>query len=235
MKLRSILLAVLLLFIGGAVAQAEVEKSAEAGVDVMSNYVWRGQKLSEGLVVQPTAGLSYNGFGVNLWSNYDFDSDEANETDLTLNYTTSFDKLGVDVGWIYYGLDGIEDTQEIYAGVSYDVVLSPSLTLYWDIIEGGGGFLTASIGHSFPLGSVSLDVGASASVNLENEVMGDFTGLYNGEVSVGTSFPLGPVSINPVIAVSFPLSDDAEEAIEAVSFDGDSTIVYGGIGVSISF
>ena len=59
-----------------------------------SRYVWRGQTLSRGLVVQPTVGVTLGGFSANLWSNVDLDNDEEdddgivmNETDLTLNYT----------------------------------------------------------------------------------------------------------------------------------------------------
>jgi len=39
----------------------------------------------------------------------------------------------------------------------------------------------------------------------------------------------------PSIAYSFPLSDDAEYAIEAMSDDAESDILYSGINVSLSF
>ena len=38
---------------------------------------------------------------------------EWNETDLTLSYGGAYEKLGYGVGWIYYDLDGIHDTQEL--------------------------------------------------------------------------------------------------------------------------
>ena len=47
-------------------AEEEVEKEAYASASIMSNYVWRGQKLSDSVVLQPNAGLSYNGFGFDL-------------------------------------------------------------------------------------------------------------------------------------------------------------------------
>lgn len=227
-----------------AAAHAEVEKSASADVSVMSNYVWRGQKLSDDWVIQPSISLGYGGFGANLWANWDGDSSELTETDLTLSYSHDLtDKVGLEAGYIYYALDSVPDTQEIYVGASVDVLLQPSVTLYYDIDEGSGGFLVVSIGHSIPLPKdISLDLGASASVDLENKVMGpgedgsEFTGLYNGELSASLSIPVtGDITVTPMLAYSFPLSDDAENAIESVSFDGDSDIFYGGVNVSVSF
>ena len=47
-----------MLSVGMANAQEEVEVSV--GADVVTNYLWRGQKLGEGSI-QPTLGISYNG------------------------------------------------------------------------------------------------------------------------------------------------------------------------------
>lgn len=229
------------------------EVSGSASVDIMSNYVWRGQRLSDGYVVQPSAGITYEAFGVNLWGNWDSDqvdsgTGEHTETDLTLNYTYSIDKLSLDFGYIYYALEGTpNDTQEFYVSAGYDTILAPSLTYFLDVDEGDGSFITASIGHSIELAEkVSLNLGASASINFDNAVMGTnsdgdtFTGLYNGELSSSVSIALNDaISIEPKIAYSFPLSDDAEEALEAIadasSGDKEGDIVYGGINITLSF
>ncbi len=64
----------------------------------------------------------------------------------------------------------------------------------------------------------------------------EFTDLYNGEVSASLSIPLSEdISITPMVAYSFPLSDDAEFAIESISFDADDDILYGGVNLSVSF
>ncbi len=246
MRFRSLIFAAIALVMVMGIApaaSAEVEKSASADASVMSNYVWRGQKLSDDWVVQPSVTFGYGGFSANLWANYDGDVKELTETDLTLSYAFGFDKVGFEVGYIYYALDSIPDTQELYASVGVDVVLQPSLTLYYDIEEGNGGFLVLSIGHSFALAQdISLDLGASAGVNLDNKIMGagedgnEFSGLYNGELSASLTIPLNEaISITPMVAFSFPLSDDAEFAIANASFDGDEEIVYGGVNVGISF
>lgn len=230
-------------FAFGPVSAGAAETSGSASADIMSNYVWRGQKLSNSAVIQPSVGITYGGFGANMWANYDMGPDEITETDVTLNYALSIDKVSIDAGYIYYAFDGFDDTQEVYLSLGYDTILSPALTVYYDFDEGEGAFIVASIGHSIALPKdLALDLGASVSYNAENLIMGtdadgdEFSDFYNGEISASMSFPVTEaISVGPMVAYTFPLSDDAEDAIEAISDDGDSSIVYGGVNVSLSF
>lgn len=218
----------------------QIEGSASLAVG--SNYVWRGQKLSPGTVTQPTVGVAYQGFNVNLWSNFSNDDSETTETDFTASYTFGSGILAFDIGYINYAFDGFKDTQEFYGGVTVDAFLSPSATFYYDFDEGEGAYLTAGLGHSLALSeTVGLDIGLSASANFGNAIMGvaadgdTFSGLYAGEISAALSFPLfDAISLAPFAAFSTPLSDDAKAAIQAVSFDGDSDLFYGGLAISLS-
>jgi hypothetical protein len=241
MKSLKIIVVTMILVLGfsiGSLYAEETEVSGSASVDVMSNYVWRGFKLSDDFVIQPSVGITYGGFGANLWANYDTDTNEHTETDLTLNYTFSLDKFSFDAGYIYYALDGVDDTQEIYVSAGYDILLSPTLTIYYDLDEGDGAFIVGSIGHSFEVSEgIELSLGASASYNADSEYsIGDYSDFHNGELSASVSIPItDAISVEPIIAYTFPLSDDAEDAIEAVSFDEDSSIFYGGASFSLSF
>lgn len=96
-------------------------------------------------------------------------------------------------------------------------MLKPTLTVYYDFDEGNGAFIIASIGHSFevPKG-IALNLGASASYNINNKVMGfdkdgkDFSNFYNAELSSALSIPVyKAITITPKVAYSFPLSNDA--------------------------
>lgn len=222
--------------------------SGSASVDIMSQYIWRGWQLSDESVSQPSVGITYEGIGANIWSNYDNDTTAITETDYTLNYTFNIEKFGFDVGYIFYTFpDSDFDTQEIYTSASYDVILSPSLTVYYDFDEGEGAFIVAAIGHSFALPKdISVDVGASVSYNADNLVMGTdsdgdaFSGFYNGEISASASIPVyKALSITPIVAYSFPLSDDAEDVLEAnalaVTGDDEGDVFYGGVSISLSF
>lgn len=230
-------------FLAGA-ATADAEKTAgSAAVGVLTNYVWRGQNLGDDGVVQPTLGITYGSFGMNFWSNYDMDTRENNETDLTLNYSTSLDKLTIDFGYIYYALDAAEDTQEIYMTLSYDVLLSPALAVYYDFDEGDGGFVVASVGHTIGISErTSFNLGAAVGINLNNAVMGKdssgdaFTDFYNGEISVSLDIAIDEnLTVSPMAAYSFGLSDDAKNIFEGIDPHGESDVLYGGIDLSLSF
>ena len=60
---------------GAASAQdAPVERpvavSGSVNADLLSHYVWRGVRLSDGFVVQPSIGVESHGFSVNAWWNF---------------------------------------------------------------------------------------------------------------------------------------------------------------------
>ncbi len=228
---------VLTINMAGAFA-GDNKTEGSASVGVFSNYVWRGQKLSNSLVVQPSVSISYD----NLDSDYS-DDFEHTETDFTLDYALSMKKLNFNIGYIYYGLEGAADTQEVYLSIGYDLPLNPVITVYYDFDEGDGGFAVLSVGESIEIASgISLNLGASASYNLNNRVMGtdktgdEFSNFYNGELSASVTIPIGKsLSIEPSVAYSFPLSNDAEDALRAISDDADTDVLYGGLTVTVSF
>jgi hypothetical protein len=255
MKTLKISVVVLMILLGmvlaGNIYASEPKVSGTVSVDVLSNYVWRGQKMTNSWVIQPSVGITYGSFGANIWANYDSDSQvdegdehgELSETDLTLSYNFSVEKWNFGLGYIYYALTGFNDTQEIYLSTSYSTLLNPTLTIYYDYDEGNGVFVVASVSHSIDVykGS-SLKLGASACYNIENKVMGfdedeeEFSNFYNGEVSAGLSIPLTKsISITPKVAYSFPLSNDAKDALERISNEGQQDVFYGGINLAINF
>jgi uncharacterized protein (TIGR02001 family) len=242
------LLIITLLFIVGMSLNTgpafAAETSGSAAVDIMSNYVWRGQKLSNGVVIQPSVGITYSYFGANIWGNYDTGPGELTETDITINYARSINKFSIDAGYIYYGFDGFDDTQEFYLGVGYDVLLSPAATFYYDFDEGEGGYLNLAISHSFALPhKLSLDLGVSAGINFDNAILGvdgngdTFTAFYDGNLSAALAIPVtDAISIAPIIAYSFALSNDAKDGMRSIPTDDEDTdIFYGGVNFTLSF
>lgn len=209
----------------------------------MSNYVWRGQKLSPESVIHPTVGISYAGFAANLWTCNDLELSETTETDLTLSYVLALSAVTVDFGYINYAFDGFKDTQEFYAGAALGVFLRPSVKFYYDFDEGKGGYLAASVGHSIKLSEkATLDLSALGSANFDNGILGrdangeKFTGLYTSQLTAALTIPvLKYLALIPSVTYSFPLSNDAEDAVKAISYDGDSGIVFGGAALSFTF
>ncbi|MDP2158808.1 MAG: hypothetical protein Q8K68_13990 [Nitrospirota bacterium] len=228
--------------------------SGFASVDVMSNYIWRGIKVSNSMVVQPSVGITYGDFAANIWANYDSDvaewtsnnktgHGEITETDITLSYTKSINKLTLSGGYIFYAFEGYNDTQEFFVTASYDTLLNPALTVCYDFDEGNGAWVVASIGHTFSLPKdMSLKLRALASYNIENGIMGfdkdgnKFSNFYNAEVNAALTIPITKaLSVTPKVAYSFAISNDAKDAMKGLANDGRHDILYGGVNLTLSF
>ncbi len=251
MKIKGVALGILTLVLV-VFASARVhafEGSGSASVDFMSSYVWRGQKLvdNDDVMVQPALSVESAGFGFGFWTNYDTNYNENTETDLTLSYTRTYEGFSATVGYIHYDLINSLDTEEIFVSVAFDTMLSPSVTLFHDFDEGSGQYLLLSVGHSIDIGGdMALNLGASAGINFDDKILGtdkkgkEFSDFYNGELSASLSIPVtDSITIEPKVAYSFPLSDDADDAIEALNkgynSGSDTEVFYGGVGVSASF
>lgn len=79
----------------GASALAQEKIEATISADVVTNYLWRGQKLGEGSI-QPALGISYKGLSLGAWGSYGFaNADDTKEFDLTLAYTTGGFNVGI--------------------------------------------------------------------------------------------------------------------------------------------
>jgi uncharacterized protein (TIGR02001 family) len=219
---------------------AQDKPEADLTMGAYSQYVWRGFAFSDSsVVIQPSMTVSYKGFAANLWGNLDtdekgLDTANFNETDMTLSYDGSFDKIGYGVGWIYYNVDGAADTQELYVSISGDTFLSPTLTYYTDIVHLAGSYVTLGISHSLSIAEgMALDLVAQVGY-LDDDA--DYSEFHDGLISASITFAIHDyVSVTPELYYSFALTDEAETAIAAVSYDTDDSHVYGGVSASFSF
>jgi uncharacterized protein (TIGR02001 family) len=188
---RIITLAAALILLVGMAAGPAVAAEATAAVDFASAYVWRGLTFNDGFVIQPSIDVAAkNGFGVNVWGNYDVSdydnnvsSNDFQEVDLTLYYSKTFGKLDAGVGVINYLFpQGGDETTEAYLSLGYPIVggLSASLTIYYDF-EAFDELSYANLALTYAYDitdKVSLEAGASAGWAGE-----DFSASYGGEDS----------------------------------------------------
>ena len=246
---------------GTTVAVADQEEewpTLSADVAFLSQYIWRGYELSkDSLVIQPSVTAAYKGFSLNLWGNFDTDvyagpnrgNSNWNETDFTFGYERSFGPVGIGAGYIYYAVDGADDTQEFYLSVGGDVILAPTLSVYWDVAEYPGWYFNLGISHSFDLPyEITLDLAGSVGYYIsKNDSIVDYdhnldekTGRYNnfqdGLISVGLSIPfLKYFTAVPMIAYSFPLGNAADNMLRATSLSNNPSHLFGGVTLSIAF
>ena len=233
------------------------ELSADAAF--MSQYVWRGWGLSkDSLVIQPSVTASYKGFSLNLWGNMDTSfqgkgdfekKSKWNETDITFSYGHSFGMVGLEAGFIYYALDGLDDWKEFYLSLGLDTILAPTITVYREISKNQGWYVNLGISHSFELPhEITLDLGGYVSYwASDNDNMMErnsdlsptnerFSGLHDGLLSVGLNIPFWKYfTVTPSIAYAFPLSHAADNEMQYVSLDEKANHVFGGVTLSMAF
>lgn len=241
-------------------AEEEEKPTASATVGVFSKYIWRGYESSDdSLVVQPSITVGYKGFTMNLWGNLDTNRDDRDfatadkaewtETDFTLEYAHKFGPVKLAAGYIYYALDAIDDSQELYLGATLDVFLSPSLTVYREVAHLPGWYFKFGLGHSFDLGGgISLDLAGSVSYYYSDDdafvevddtlspTSEKYRAPHDGNLSVGLKVPLTKyLVLNPIVAYSFPLSNKADNLLTSTSFSDRSNFLYGGVNLTLNF
>ncbi|MFZ5449682.1 MAG: TorF family putative porin [Thermodesulfobacteriota bacterium] len=152
----------------------EDKPTASVGVDILSQYIWRGFALSRNSAVfQPSLTAAYKGFSVNIWGNFDTGEDNPfltpnfrgakwNETDFTAGYSrelyagTAIKSISANIGVIYYALDSANSPQgdsfEIYYGLAADVNwFKLAATANQEVFHYPGWWLTLGISRVFEL------------------------------------------------------------------------------------
>ena len=246
-KLLVVLAAMVLTTALASPALAAIEVTGDAYVGYFSKYVWRGFDLSGGMpVVQSGVDLSAKGFTLSYWTNVatrnddvdndgilDFEGGQGTENDLVLNYAIPVGEIAtINVGNVYYMLDGYEDTNEVYVGATFSSLLSPTVKIFydWDQADENGLYYTASVSHSLPVNDM-IALGASALVGYNDEnfsVAEEWSDWHNYELSAKADIKITEqLTITPSILYSSPISDDAKETI-------DSQLV-GGVNLLFAF
>jgi hypothetical protein len=245
-----------------AVADEEAP-SADLSVAILSDYIWRGQELSrDSIVIQPSMTMGYKGFSANVWGNLDTDPYSAspdvdspsnwNETDLTLSYGKEFGSLSAALGYIYYGLENADDSQEYYLNLGVDTLLSPSLTVYREFDSYPHWYFLLGISHAFEIwDGTSLELGGSISylksedaddypeINDQGSETGDkFSNFHDGTISAKLPITAAKyVTITPSLSYVFPLCDDASDEMKYLrsKTGSDDNYLVGGVTVSFAF
>lgn len=269
------LFALALLAVPGATLQAQEEKpTGNVTISALSQYIWRGYEMSRrSIVVQPAMTIGYKGFSANFWGNLDTKPYSAgsidysgawNETDFTLAYAKTLGLFNVGGGYIYYSLASLNrdapdrnDSQEIFASLSLNTLLTPTLTVYKEIDHYRNWYFTLGISHGFELSKkVSLNLAATAGYLLSTDASS--YPKYDGDAAVTTekfsnfhdatlaaSLPIkvtDAITVTPMVSYIFPLSGDARNEMKGLGMKGaataaerDSSFLVGGLSVAYSF
>lgn len=168
-------------------AQTKPEFSVETLV--ANRYVWRGIVVTDKPVLQPSVTAGLGGFSANIWGNVDLENGESfdlnsNEIDYTADYSMSGGPLDFSVGAIHYTFPGTSTnaTTEIYLGAGYPSLLNPSITVYRDVQDCDGAYVSAGMSPSFGLDQWSTSLEMSLSLGYGS---GRYNAFYYGDSGGG--------------------------------------------------
>jgi uncharacterized protein (TIGR02001 family) len=158
-------LATLALGASAALAEEKDGWKVDAAAAYSSKYIWRGIMQVDDPVLQPSLNLNKGGFTFNVWGSYDLTNknnhkNNFTEIDLTAEYAFSFGDLSLPVGIINYQFPNtrFNSTSEIYAGASYNWIITPTLKVYQDIDEAHGEYVNLALAYTYDLPAPAADV-----------------------------------------------------------------------------
>ncbi len=254
MRTLSCLIVCLCVFVCGTQAViAEDKIDFEITADYFGKYIWRGQNLSDDPVFQPGLSASYKGLTAAIWGNLELtningNSDDFSEIDYSVDYSAALPGIkgvGYSVGVIYYDFPGTmtKDTTEVYWGLNFDLPLSPSITVYHDVDEAEGSYVSLAFGHSIEkiaeLGSdlpIGMEIGASLGWG-----SGSYNKYYWGtsqselqDLTFSVSFPMevGGWTVAPNLNYVTLLSGTIRGTN---AYGTDSDFFFAGVSLSKSF
>ena len=264
--LRPKLLAAAVLVVTASASAPTAGAQATVGADLglFSGYIWRGISVTNRPVGQPNlyAAFPVGNASVTMggWANVDLgrydDTDDFSQSGGVSSFNVSeFDPwaevsvpvgkatvAGGVVGYVFpndFGATDDFNTWEVYGKVGLSVPLSPKLAVYYDFDKVNGAYVEGTVGHSVPLGSVSINLGALAGLSagqaesdspdeLNNFFENGFTHL---DLSAGVPLSVGIFSITPV--VHFLVNGDEVTKFTSPGDEGDVKL-WGGLTISWS-
>lgn len=249
-KLIFLIIGLIILRSETAMASAEDVLDFEVTADFFSKYIWRGQNLNDEPVFQPSISARCGGLTATIWGNLELTSIHGNsgdfsELDYSLDYSAAIpgiEGVGYSLGVVYYDFRGTvtPDTTELYWGLSFDLTLTPSVTVYHDIDEAEGTYISFGIGHGI---EKNVELGPDVPVGMEmGASIGWASGSYNKyywttdqsklqDITISVSFPMEVVgwTMAPSLNYVMLVSNDIRE-IDTYGTDSDFFLA----GVSFS-
>ena len=253
MKKMAYVTVVVLFIFTAELAFGNDEIDFEVKADFFSKYIWRGQNLNDDPVFQPAIAVTYKGITADIWGNLDLTNIHGNSGDFSeikyyLDYSADMPRMeGVEysIGVIYYDFPGTEepDTTEVYWGLNFDLPLKPSITVYHDVDEAEGSYVSLAIEQSIekiaelgPEMPIGMHIGAR---------LGWGSGSYNkfywetdqsklNDLALSISFPIefNGWTLAPSLNYVTLLSDDIRDSD---AHGTDSDFFFTGIGLSKRF
>lgn len=199
-------------------------------IGVYSQYVWRGvEQTVNSTAVQGDLGVSKGGFSGSVWFSNTYPASapqyagkDVVEFDWTVDYTDSIADTGLSysVGGIAYTYlyDSASNFPELYAGLSFDSMLSPSLTAYYTVADSQSkyyltGDLWIDLGISGSLADFDIS-GTLSYVNWKKDGLNRLLGAVDkwksgfslATIGISKDIEISGVTMTPSLTYTYPLA-----------------------------
>lgn len=241
MHTRSITVIALLCVAASSALGAERTQFSVAA-ELRDAYVWRGQVLTDGAVLQPGLTATRGGFSAGIWGNLILDGTEGDtaqfsEVDYAVSYAFVTRAVGMAVGLTSYTFPNAStgNTTEAHISAEFSgLPLSTGLSLHYDLDEADGIYAMASVGKTFDVNrSVALGVGfttgwASSGYNayyfgLDDSRANDGNLLVEGIFTVG-----GDIGLRLGVQYSWLWDSEIESGARSLYADDSNVgLVFG--------
>ncbi len=220
-----------------------------------SKYVWRGITFVDNSVLQPSIMIGSNELSLCAWGSIELTNEniyegedstagDFTEADIFLDYTNSIGLVTLSGGMMYcsYPNTGYRATTELYLVGSLGVPLSPTVSLYRDVVEVDGFYGILGVSHTFDgvlpsLGVMNPTITLSGSAGYGNSLHnGWYYGVDKaapGAATFGAAFAFtldDAIWLTPSINYSTLLDSEIREVFEPVNTENNTWL-----GVSLTW
>ncbi|PCJ16958.1 MAG: hypothetical protein COB02_14930 [Candidatus Cloacimonadota bacterium] len=202
------------------VAQEDTNLEFEAGVDYVTDYIWRGFTQSKNTNYQPWLNWSTGNWSGSFWGTYDtgtqnyindFSSDWL-KVDSSFAYTWRQKKSSFELGYIYYAFhDDYFDTHEIYGKYTWEADFNPIASIYYDFDFNKGAYVSLDLSKSKKDRNWEYEAGVNFGYLSGFGETGTDIKKINGitQAPFGLNSYSGMAAINPRIVLKKHLDDES--------------------------
>ncbi|MCP4453207.1 MAG: hypothetical protein GY809_17230 [Planctomycetes bacterium] len=256
--LRSTKLAWLVLgmLVVSGTASAIEEVAVDATLDYVGKYIWRGKVVTNDPALQPGVTVGLDKLTLGVWGSIDLtnvngDRNRFQEVDYYVDYTDALpdaDGINYSVGAILYHFPTTKGstnaTTEVYAGLGFECLLNPTVTLYYDIDDADGFYGNAGVSHSLDISEYGIaedminSVDFAASLGVADKSYNKY--YWGKSVNATNDFVMSatlPVELcsNATLNATCSYVSLLDGSIKGGAAGQNSSYVYGGIGLAVSF
>lgn len=205
--MKKVFLTFFLVLLLAGTAFAEDKLAVDVRTDFFSKYIWRGMVLNEDPVWQSSVDVGYKQLTATLWGNLELtdihdNKSQFTEVDYIIDWSdeTRIKGMGYSVGVAHYTFPNtnLEDTTELYAGLSFNCFLNPSVKANFDVDEADGTYLQFGLSHSVEqiakLGNTPIGMEAKANLgwgsNSCNRYYCGVDGEHFNDLTLSLAFPI---------------------------------------------